>query len=154
MAAVEEAEGDATAVCGRCRRPFAIPAFIRAFALSWQRREMATAEREDRKPDTFSDADLGVCSECEPTVRLERAEREEMERRWTERYLADLRSNVRNPQNIQWLRDRGLGAEVDRIIAAIDNAAAERDRRAAEQQIKEARRTRKRRGKNAPDNVN
>ena len=94
------------------------PGFIWAAVRTWNQQEGALAIANNRKALFISGRDIGVCceGECTRLLFLQKHAEAEQETWTTAVYLRELRAGRYNPQTIQWLREHGYGAQVQKTL--------------------------------------
>lgn len=110
-------EPDRAVQCLRCKAMVNCPGFIIGAVKSWNRGEHAVATQQNRKAELISYSEMICCDRCAPIHReVIRAEYID-ENNTTAIFLRELREGRYNPESLGWLRRKGYGAEVHRVIS-------------------------------------
>lgn len=102
--------------CLRCRKLTPIAESLYAAIGSWNRNEARLADKHGRYADLIRSGELVTCDDCTVPEREDRAAESIRQNEETRGLLALLLAGKYNPESLQTLRRRGLGAYVDRAM--------------------------------------
>lgn len=112
--------------CRRCGDDVEVPAFLVTTAYNWSVREFRRADELQRVPQSINPSELVACASCEQLEASERDRERAQENYTTEAYQRDVKAGSRNPAALAWLRERGFGLWLDRVLAEDDKPAQPR----------------------------